>query len=433
MTELNTSLKVTFMLHEIKQLVIDNIEKAHDISNPYCLSRCKQYNQWHSPLIKFYEENKTMQPTMADKLCFVILLSYPKHIIENLNDISDIKLFSHDNTNFIYKQEFCLNHEEEQGGKYDCICSYERLQKIHFVENKYSGISLQVGSECITKHNLISNEEIKKFKETDKLLKEKRKEIKEGKPIGYYKEEKKRKEEEKERKKEEKEEEKRRRKEEKIKTGNFKRCYECDENIVDIRKDNLCICNKCKNKNYEELCCQIKKHGLNECANCNNNFIDVIQNDPSLCKNCKSQNKIIKCRMSLCSELMVVDINTNNVFCDDCEKKIITCIDCKNGFIQQDTCESRCECCQFSYKNKIVNKMCVDCNEEIAVKQTELWRTYCTTCYRRVQDTIKNPPKCNCGLNMIPRTIKKEGINKGRKGLGCPRFPNGCTIKFQIL
>ena len=39
----------------------------------------------------------------------------------------------------------------------------------------------------------MSTEEIKKFKETEKLLKEKRKEIKEGKPIGYYKEEKKRK------------------------------------------------------------------------------------------------------------------------------------------------------------------------------------------------------------------------------------------------
>ena len=135
---------------------------------------------------------------MADKLCFVILLSYPKHIIQSLNDISDIKLFSHDNTDFIYKEELALNHEEDESERHDCICSYEKLLKIHIVENRYSGIYLQVGSECITKHNLISNEEIKKFKETEKLLKEKRKEIIECKPIGYYKEEKKRKREEKE-------------------------------------------------------------------------------------------------------------------------------------------------------------------------------------------------------------------------------------------
>ena len=135
--------------------------------------------------------------------------------------------------------------------------------------------------------------------------------------------------------------------------------------------------------------------------------------------------------MSLCSELMVVDINTNNVFCDDCEKKIITCIDCKIGFIQ-NTCETRCKCCQFSYENKLINKRCVACNEEIAIKQTELWRTYCNTCYRNVQDIIQTPPKCKCSLNMIQKTIKKEGINKGRKGLGCPKFPNGCN-EFKML
>ena len=310
MTELNTTLKVTFRLDEIKQLVIDNIEKAHDISNLYCLSKCTDYFNWHFPLIEFYKENKTMQPTMADKLCFVILLSYPKHIIESLNDISDIKLFSHDNTDFIYIQELSLNHAENETGSNDCICSYKRLHNIHFVQNKYSGITLQVGSECITKHNLISREEIKKFKETEKLLKEKQKEIKECKPIGFYEAERKRKAEEKKRKAEE---EKKRKAEEK------------------------------KRKEEEE-------------------------------KKRKEEEE----------------------------------------------------------ENKLVNKTCLDCNEEMAVKQTELWRTYCTTCYRRVQDTIKNPPKCNCGLNMIQRTIKRECINKGRKGFGCAKFPNGCK-EFQIL
>ena len=163
MTEFkNTSLKVTFTLREIKPLVIECIEEAHN-SNCYSLSKCKQYTIWHSQLIEFYKTNKTMKPTMVDKLCFVILLSYPKHIIEGLNDISDVKLFSHDNTDFIYKEELSSNREEDESERYDCICSYERLQIIHIVENRYSGIQLQVGSECITKCNLISNEEIKKF------------------------------------------------------------------------------------------------------------------------------------------------------------------------------------------------------------------------------------------------------------------------------
>ena len=429
MTEIkNTILKVTFTLDEIKPLVIDYIEKAHSISNCYSLSKCKQYDLWHSPLILFYEKNKTTKPTMVDKLSFVILLSYPKHVIEGLNDISDIKLFSHENTDFIYKEDLSLNREEDENDRYDCICSYERLQTIHIVENRYSGIRLQVGSECITKYKLISNEEIKKFKETEKLLKEKRKEIKECKPIGYYKEEKKRKIEEKEINKLKKENEKI---QQKIKTGNFKICYNCGINIVDIRKDNLCICNKCKNNNYEELCCQIKKYGINECENCNNKFIDVKQKEPYLCKICKTQNKIIKCDMSSCLTLLLVDINENNIFCDDCEKKIIKCINCKNNFIQNKY-EIRCECCQYNYENKFVNKMCVFCNEEMPVKETELWRTYCRQCYRDIQDIIKNPPKCKCGLDMTEKTIKKDGINKGRKGLGCPKFPNGCT-EFKML
>jgi hypothetical protein len=128
---------------------------------------------------------------------------------------------------------------------------------------------------------------------------------------------------------------------------------------------------------------------------------------------------------------MVVDINEQNVFCYDCEKKIIKCINCKNDFIQ-NKCEIRCESCQYNYENKFVNKICVCCNEEMTIKETELWRKYCQQCYRDIQDIIKNPPKCKCGVVMIEKTIKKDGINKGRKGLGCQKFPNGCN-DFEML
>ena len=431
MTEIKSqSLKITFTIQEIKQIILDNIDSCQNARSELFMSRLKSYEELHYPLIKFYKTYKKSKPTMADKLCFVILLSYPKDIIEKLNDISDVKLFSHDNSDFIYKQELTLNHEEDDSERYDCICSYERLQTIHYVENKYSGITLQVGSECITKHNIISNEELKKFKETEMLLKEKQREIRENKPIGYYKEEKQRKKEEKQRKKEEKENEK---KQKKINTGNFKVCYVCCINLVDIRRDYLCICNKCKYYNvYKDLLCHIiKKYGLIECENCNNNFIDIKQKEPYLCKTCKIQNKIMKCSRALCSVIMIVDIKANNVFCDDCEKKIIKCNTCKNTFIQND-CETKCKSCQFNYENKFVNKICVCCSEEMVVKEKELWRTYCNDCYVEVLDIIKNPPNCKCGLKMVEKTIRKEGINKGRKGLGCSNFPNGCN-EFKML
>ena len=161
--QINTPYKVTFTLDEIKPLVLDYIEEAQNILNWDCLQKCTQYNIWHSPLIKFYEKNKTMKPTMADKLAFVILLSYPKDRINKLNNISDITLFdidnSNDNTDFIYKGE-----EEDKSCQYDCICSYEKLQKVYLVENKYSGITLQVGSECIKKYKLLSQEEFRAVK-----------------------------------------------------------------------------------------------------------------------------------------------------------------------------------------------------------------------------------------------------------------------------
>jgi len=338
MTEIkkNKSYIISFTLNEIKQLVIDNIDEANNIYNPSCLSRCKKYDFWHSKLINFYENNKKKKPSMVYKLCFVILLSYTKDFIVNLNDISEIKLFSHHyNPDFIYEEESNIMLIEGQiEARFDCICSYRDLHKIHIVKNKYSGCSLHIGSECIKKQNLISIEDFKKLKKTEKLLNEKRKELKEGKPIGYYKEEKERK-----------------------------------KNQKEINK-----LNKMNKKEKEKS---------------------------DLCLICDKINKCIKC------------------------------IDCNNDFIFNNN-KSRCESCQYNYENNFVNKMCISCNEEITIKKTELWRKYCAICYRELQNLIKNPSKCKCGLNMSEKTIKKDGINKGRKGLGCSQYPKGCN-EFIIL
>jgi RNA polymerase-binding transcription factor DksA len=424
-------------LEEIKPLVIKYIAEAHDIKKGYCLSKCKQYNLWHEPLKTYYKKHKKTNPTNADQLCFIILLSYPKKIIENLNDISEIKLFSHENTDFIYIEESTLNHEENESDRYDCICSYERLQNVHIVENKYSGIRLQIGSDCITKHKIISNEELKKFKETDKKIKERLREIKEGKPIGYYKEEKQRIIDEKERIKEEKKIEKLRKEnekmEEKIKSGNFKICYYCGISIVDIRKEKLRICNKCINRcimnNIANVCLQIKSYTFNECGYCEKMFVDKPETD--LCKRCRIDNKILKCSSRLCSIIMVVDINTKYIYCDDCEKKINKCIDCKNDYIKEN-CEERCNYCQYIFDNNFDTKICVSCAENMIIKKTESWRTYCKICYANIKDILDNPPNCKCGLRMTEKTIKKYGKNYGRKGLGCILFPNGCK-DFKML
>lgn len=417
-------LKISFTLEEIKPILFKNINDAHN--SDLALSVCTKYCIWHEPLIEYYKKNKKIQPSMSDKLAFIILLSYPKNVLEGFNTIYDIELFHEDSKDFIYKEDLC--HEEDGTFEFDCICSYKNLHIINIVENKYSGIKLQVGSECITKHNLISKEEMKKLKETEKILKEHRKEIKEGKPIGYYKEEKKRIKEERERLKEEN---KNKKIQEKIKTGNDKICYYCRINIVCIKTNKLCICDKCKNKNYENLNMDIQQYQINECENCNNKCIDFKTNYPYLCKTCKVQYKIIKCKLCYNVEL-IVDINNNIAnYCDECETKLIKCIDCKTTFIQIQN-ENRCNLCQYNYENKSIPKKCIRCQELMIIKEKESWRIYCKTCYKETQDIIKENPKCKCDEYMVKRTIKREGINKGRMCLRCSNYPNGCNV-FKML
>jgi len=52
--QINTSYNVTFTLEEIKPLAITYIPDAQNISNWDCLPKCRQYDKWHSPLIKLY-------------------------------------------------------------------------------------------------------------------------------------------------------------------------------------------------------------------------------------------------------------------------------------------------------------------------------------------------------------------------------------------
>ena len=171
---------ISFTFDEIKPLVMDNIDYAQDPKNSNSIARSKTYDALHQPLIEFYKkykrtkEGNPMKPEMADKLAYIILLSYPKYIINTFNSMSNIKLFSNDEhmeTDFYFREMIKTNNDE-----YDCICSYHRLKKIFVVQNKYSKIEIQVGSECITKYKLLSKQELQKFKEAEKEYNRKQRE-----------------------------------------------------------------------------------------------------------------------------------------------------------------------------------------------------------------------------------------------------------------
>jgi hypothetical protein len=154
---------ITIDLNEIKHLVLERVDDAQDVRNKYCLSSCKTYEIWHGPLIDYYKKNKNKAPLMADKLAFVVLLSYPKEYIETLNKISDIKLFNENiDSDFIH-----IDILESNCSMYDCICSKHKLSIVHIVENIRSGIRLQVGSDCIQRTKLLTNKELQKLKDAE--------------------------------------------------------------------------------------------------------------------------------------------------------------------------------------------------------------------------------------------------------------------------
>lgn len=216
--------KVTIEIDEIRHLLLDNVDDAQNVRDENYLPRCINYECWHNPLIGYYKKYKNRSLLKADKLAFVVLLSYPKKYIETLNKISDIKLYNKHNS---YDPDSDFIHRgivEEPGS--NCICSKHNIKIVHIVENKYTGIWLQVGSDCIERSKLLTNKELQKSKDTEKEYKRKQNELKRL--------EKKRKEQEEKRKEQEQKQKEQQEKELEQKIKDYRHCLDCKE--LNIKK-----------------------------------------------------------------------------------------------------------------------------------------------------------------------------------------------------
>ena len=384
--------KVNYELNEIKQTIYQHIDRAQDPNNPYNLSSITNYELYHEPLEKYFKNHKKHKPSKNDKLAFVILLSYPLNKIKEFNTFSDLKLFGCNGSN-INSHFKWIDYYDSTENECDCICSYEKLSYVHVVENIYSGIRLVVGSICIKKYNILSKEDLIKMLKVDEIKRKNQREIKEGKPIGFYEEkrilEKKEKQIEKEKRQIEKEEKQIRKK---LNSGKFKICYMCNTNIVDIRKDKLVICNKCCNTSYNDFVKKFNPYEINECFNCDKNFIVQANLNINLCNNCTKCKKIVKCKMCV-DELFIIDINSNYIYCDICEKKIFNCIDCNIDFIQENF-KKRCNTCHYNYGNQTIFSNCNICKETFIRKEREIWKKNCLCC-----DKISYKECVECGNN----------------------------------
>jgi hypothetical protein len=423
--------EISFTLEEIKPLVLLEIEQAQDIQNSLSLYRLRNYIQYHETLEEYFKKYKNKKPSKAEKLAYIILLSYPKKYIIQASTFDDFKLFQKNNeekTDFRAIEEIRIEHnefDEFDGEHIDCICSKINLKYVTIVENKHSLIPLHVGSECIKKYKIISIEEIKKMNEINAMKKEREKEIKQGLPAGYY-DEKKRLEKIKKMEKMEKKiiiENKIILK--KINSGNYKMCYFCDKSLLNIKNDkSKRICENCIKRNFNgnnliELWSPIMNElnvAYNEycCNNCDSSFISLLSKNEYLCKKCVKENKVIICK--ICVSPVLLDINSTDSMCDICEAKLSKCVDCNEIFIKElsNSLVNRCKTCQLCYENKMILQKCYDCKDEFVKKEKEYWRTYCQECFKNIEF-----PNCKCNQKMVQRIVKKEGLNKGKKFYVC--------------
>jgi hypothetical protein len=439
----NVFYKIGFSLFDIKPLVILHIKSAQDINNPYALYRLRFYEQYHNPLEVWFKQKYNKMPSKADKLTFIILLSYPINFITNAVSFDDFKLFNlKDENNSDFKLIDVINIEFNDNDEFndehiDCICSKDNLRYVSRVENKYSHIELYIGSECIRKYKIISQEEINRMNEINEKLKERQKEIKECLPIGYYEEEKKINKIKKYEEKNKKENEKIKKK---IESGNYRICYICNITLMNIRfaKDKR-ICEKCdlclfkfihKSHYYKRLHNQINllcKHY--ECNNCDKDFIFILSGSEYLCKFCKNFYKTINC--NICKINVLIDINSNDIYCSDCDQKIIKCLDCNQTFIKNINNTYRCKICQMCYDNKLKIQKCQECSNNFTRKENESWKKNCNKCY----DLNKSKICKNCdqefdvNINELWKTICVECYKKSKNIFDC----SNCGNEFNRL
>ena len=162
MTEVkkNTIYKPSYELHEVKHLALEEIKIAQDINNRDCLSYITTYQIYHNKISKHFKRKLSKQ----DYFAYIILLTYPENMIRNYNKFEELNLFTNkDNSDFEIIDSFDVEVDDITGDllEYlDCVCSYKKLSSIYIVVNKYTKIKLQIGSECIKKHKIISKKEL---------------------------------------------------------------------------------------------------------------------------------------------------------------------------------------------------------------------------------------------------------------------------------
>lgn len=385
---------------EFKNLALQQIVTAQDVNSPFYLSKLTSYELYHDYLRVYFLRKYNKKPTQTDNLAFILLLTYPERMIKTFKNFKDLKLAFN---NITEDSDFeSSGFQIDETGTTTCICN-EDIINVHIFQNKYSGISIQLGSVCNDRYGLISKND-EKYKSTCKKIKEakeRKKEREQGLPEGYFENERKRIKEEKDQNKLAKNMAKELNKlNKKAKEYDINSCLFCEKKCIYNLKFKLCICSVCipekikENKRY--LCNRIKnKHPkplvnyycVEECVYCDVKFIS--ENNCELCCDCCLNVKIKNCKM--CKDAFCIGLNNNDEYCEDCETQVENCLNCSITIYKNIATKQfgKCDKCYYRFINKLVLIECRDCEESFEVPEKEKWRTYCNDCYKDNLDDYK--------------------------------------------
>ena len=394
---------------DFKKLAIKYSKIAQNPRDFGFLSILKTYEMYHEPLKEFFIKKYKKKPLQCDNLAFMLLLTYPEKKIIEFTSVKDLKLAFDD----LSPESDFESSGFDEGDNLDdntCVCN-KHILYVHRFNNKYTGITINIGSDCNELYGLVSkdNPNYKSTCQKIKEHKEKKKERAEGKPEGFYENERKMKKLKKEEEKEIKIMEKEIKKLNKETGGNVYEsnvCVICEKKF--IHNKYVCsirICCKCSKTEDKDIKYNInnnlKNHKLQECLNCDEKS-HFIKND--LCKECHKICKINRCKM--CPTMFVNELLSNDLYCPPCEENIIKCIDCKKIDVFKDK-NVRCYICDYKFINKIITKICEYCDDEFDVNENEKWKTTCSLCYK----SNKIIQKCN-GCDELFNKMKNETWKK---------------------
>ena len=393
---------------EFKKLVYKEIITAQDTNSVLYLGKRISYEMYHDILKKHFIKFYGKKPTQTDNLAFMLLLTYPKKNIEMFQTFTDLKLAFN---NISEESDFESNGFTiyDAFGQANCICN-ENIMNAHIFRNKYSGVTIQLGSVCNKKYGLISKND-PRYKSTCKKIKEhkeKEKERNENKPEGYY-------ENERQYKKQEKEELKLKQIEENIWKKMKKELNKLNKKNIGIFiiKHCLLCCKEGIYKTVEPFICstcvfteiKIKKISLNinikqnkaydECLLCYEEFININKKTQNLCKKCQQKWCLEKCKM--CPEKFLKHKIISDLYCPDCDDNLSKCIDCHRDILKPS---QRCYKCEYKFTNNLDLIICKYCKKEVYLKKGETWKKNCTDCYIKLVETKK------CIISDCDNTIK---------------------------